>query len=193
MGYRSTATPPGDVGPSPEEEMDERFKTPGTSTHRRRGHRRRGDRRPIASRARPTRWRLSHRPEPPPARSSAPGSSEGNKVGVNVASGDVGNVDVGPSHRPGAPREMKLRASCRAFSRPGPNQRVERSYHPGLTSMPLHWAGVTPPSWAAERIAAWRMSTRSSAPRGLPPNNSMQLATLRAAADAGRSADWSIS
>src|SRR5438094_8027836 len=40
---RSTATPPGDVGPSPEEEMDERFKTPGTSTHRRRGHRRRGD------------------------------------------------------------------------------------------------------------------------------------------------------
>src|SRR5205809_7721666 len=34
---RSTATSPGDVGPSPEEEMDERFKTPGTSTHRRRG------------------------------------------------------------------------------------------------------------------------------------------------------------
>ena len=39
---------------------------------------------------------------------------------------------------------------------------------------------------AAERIAVWRMSTRNSAPRALPPNNSMQLATLRAAADAGR-------
>src|SRR2546421_290049 len=57
--------------PSPEEEMDERFKTPGTSTP---GTSTPGRRRPIASRARPTRgssspksaWRAegAGRPEP---------------------------------------------------------------------------------------------------------------------------------
>src|SRR5207302_755328 len=73
---RSTATPPGDVGPSPEEEMDERFKTPGTSTHRRRGHRRRGGGGPSHG-GRRARGRLAARRHPSFADASSVGAGAG--------------------------------------------------------------------------------------------------------------------